>query len=326
LAGIATPAIVTTAGRGERRLRLVVWSLALFSVGAAVTAATGVFVGALAGLVLIGLAKPAFDTAALAYVSDRTPYERRARYLSVMELTWAAGLLVGAPAAGWLMSAFGWQAPFWAAAALGVGAVSAAPFFLDADTSPGRDRSQPLTLTPSALGLLGALLALSIGAELTFVVFGAWLEDVFGLSLVALGAASVVIGTSELLGEGTVMAFADRLGKRRMVIAGLIVLTAGHLALAATTESLVSGLAVFGVVFVAFEITIVSAMPLATEVVPTARSRYIALLIVAVSIGRAIGAAAGPIVYGIGGMAANAVGAAAWMSIALVVTWRLVEE
>jgi MFS transporter, DHA1 family, inner membrane transport protein len=298
----------------------------LFAAGAVVTAATGVFGGALAGLLLIGLAKPAFDTAALAYVSDRTPYERRARYLSVMELTWAAGLLIGAPAAGWLISSFGWRAPFWAAAALGLGAVAAGPFFLDADASPRQGGRKPLVLNRSAFALLGALLALSVGAELSFVVFGAWLEDVFDLSLVALGAASIVIGTAELIGEGTVLAFADRLGKLRMVIAGLAVSTAGYLVLATVSDSLGAGLTTFGIVFIAFEITIVSAMPLATEVVPSARSRYIALLIVAISIGRAIGAALGPVVYGIGGMRATALGTAASMLVALVVTWRFVEE
>jgi MFS transporter, DHA1 family, inner membrane transport protein len=325
LAGAATPAIVSSAGRGERRLRLVLWSLMLFAAGAALTAATSMYVGALAGFLLIGLAKPGFDTAALAYVADRTPYERRARYLTVMELTWAAGLLIGAPAAGWLISHFGWQAPFWAAASLGALAVAGAPLFLDADSTVDGGASARLILGHSPLALLAALFAISVGAELAFVVFGAWLEDSFDLSLVALGTASVVIGTAELVGEGSVLAFADRVGKRRMVLGGLAVATAGYLTLA-TTDTLFTGLASFGVLFIAMEITIVSAMPLATEMVPVARSRYIALLIMAISIGRAIGAAVGPVLFGIGGMPVNAVAAAFWMATALLVTWRWVEE
>ena len=85
----------------------------MMSVGALVTAATGVYAGAFVGFILLGLGKPAFDAAAQAYVADRTPYERRARYMSILELTWAGGLLVGAPLAGWLIGQYGWQAPFW---------------------------------------------------------------------------------------------------------------------------------------------------------------------------------------------------------------------
>lgn len=326
LAGAATPAVVATAGRGERRVRLVVWSLVLFAVGAAVTAGTSMYAGALAGFVLLGLAKPGFDTAAISYVSDRTPYDKRARYLTIMEVTWAAGLLIGAPAAGWLISGFGWEAPFWAAAALGAVAVAFAPVFLDVDGNADARAAAPLALNRSAVALLGVVFAMSAGAEVSFVVFGAWLEDSFALSLVALGAASIVIGSAELLGEGTVLAFADRVGKRRMVIGGLGVSVAGYLVLATTADALVAGLAVFGIVFIAFEITVVSALPLATEVVPAARSRYLAILVVAISIGRAAGAAAGPVVFGLGGMPANALVAAAGMLVALVVTWRLVEE
>jgi MFS transporter, DHA1 family, inner membrane transport protein len=326
LAGAATPAIVLTAGRGERRLRLIVWSLLLFSAGAAITAASGVYAGALAGFILTGLAKPGFDTAALAYVSDRTPYHRRARYLSIMELTWAGGLLIGAPAAGWLIGRIGWQAPFWAAATLGAIAVAAAPAFLDADSAPHGGKPRPLALNRSAIGLLAAFFVLSAGAEASFVVFGAWLEDEFALSLVALGAAAIVIGAAELFGEGTVLAFADRAGKRRMVLGGLMISTVGYVALSTTTDVLVAGLTILGVIFVAFEVTIVSAMPLASEVVPAARSRYFALIIVAVSIGRAGGAAVGPFVFTTGGMSANALVSAVGTAVALLIVWRIVEE
>ena len=48
-------------------------------------------------------------------------------------------------------------------------------------------------------------------------IFGVWLEDSFDLQIAALGAASAVIGLSELGGEGLVAAFVDRLGKPRAI-------------------------------------------------------------------------------------------------------------
>ncbi|MEX2322901.1 MAG: MFS transporter [Acidimicrobiia bacterium] len=326
LAGAAIPAVVATAGRGERRLRLATWGMVLFTAGALLTAATSVYAGALAGFVLLGLAKPAFDTAAIAYVADRTPYDRRARYLSIIELTWAGGLLIGAPACGWLISRFDWTAPFWVAAALGAGAIASAPFFLDADVGDGELRRAPLALNRSAIALLGVLVAISVGSEIAFVVFGAWMEDVFDLSLVALGAAGLAIGAAELIGEGGVFAFADRVGKRRMVMFGSGASAIGYAALAGVADDLTLSLVVLGTVFIAFEITVVSALPLATEVVPHARARFLALIIVAVSIGRAIGAAIGPLVYRSGGMPANALVAAGTMAVAFVLIIRWVRE
>lgn len=326
LAGAAVPAVVATVGRGERRLRLATWGMVLFSAGTLVTAATSVYVGALAGFVLIGLAKPTFDTAAISYVADRTPYDRRARYLSILELTWASGLLIGAPACGWLISRLDWTAPFWVAAALGGIGVVAAPFFLDADSGDGAPQRRPLALNRSAVALLAVLVAISVGSEIAFVVFGAWMEDVFDLSLVALGVASVAIGLAELVGEGGVLALADRVGKRNMVLIGCTASAAGYVALAGVADDLTLSLIVLVIVFIAFEIAVVSAMPLATEVVPHARARFLALIIVAVSIGRAIGAAVGPLVYRSGGMSLNAVVAAGMMAIAVGLMVRWVRE
>jgi len=72
-----------------------------------VTAAAGVYAGAPAGFALLDLAKPVFDISGYAYMANRTPCRGRARYLALFETPWALALLVGAPAAGWLIARLG---------------------------------------------------------------------------------------------------------------------------------------------------------------------------------------------------------------------------
>jgi predicted MFS family arabinose efflux permease len=318
LAFVATPAVVATAGRGERRLRLAVFSLGMMSIGALVTAATGVYAGALVGFVLLGLGKPSYDAAAQAYIADRTPYDRRARFMSILELTWAGGLLVGAPLAGWLIDSFGWEAPFWVVGVLFTLTMVAAPGFMDGDTIEHADDRMPLAFDRRKVTLLLAAALFSFAAETTFIVFGAWLEDDFGLSLAALGLASTAIALAEMSGEGAVLLFADRIGKIRMVGWGLGVSAIGYAALAGLSGSLALGLVALAGTFVAFEITIVSAIPLASEIAPRARSRYLALFMVALGIGRAVGDVIGPRLYTSDGIPAAALTSAGSAIVALV--------
>ncbi len=323
LAGLATPAVVAAMGRGERRVRLAMAGLAFFGLGAAVTAWSGVYAGAVAGFALMGLGKPAFDIAAQSYVADRTPYARRARYLSILELTWGGGLVVGAPVVGWLISRHGWQSPFWVVAGLAVVSAGALLWLMEGDrrvaaTAPGR-----LRLTTSAAALLGVAGLFSFAAEVVVVVFGAWLEDSYGLSLLALGATSMLVGLSEMAGEGATLAVTDRLGKRRAVGVGLGVSALGYGMVATEPGTVGVGLALISVALFAFEFTVVSAIPLATEVVPAARSRYLAIFVVAMGIGRAAGSALGAVVFGAFGLAGNALLAAVanLAALALLVAW-----
>lgn len=326
MVGLAAPVIVTTMGRNEARKRLAVLGLGLFALGAFVTAATNLFVGALAGFILIGLGKPVFDVAAQAYIADRTPYHRRARYLSIIELTWAGGLLVGAPAAGVLIDLGNWATPFWVIGVLAVGALAAVMRVMDSDHPGSLPEPTPLAMDRMAWALLAVAALFSTAAELMTVVLGAWLEDVFGLSLLALGGIGTIIALAELAGEGGTLAFTDRLGKRRAVALGLVVSMAGFLGVAALSNVLVGGVAALAVALAGFELSIVSAIPLASEIRPGARTRYLAWMTVSFAVGRTIGAAFGPLLFTTFGLGANAAAALVADTLAIVILFREVRD
>jgi predicted MFS family arabinose efflux permease len=144
------------------------------------------------------------------------------------------------------------------------------------------------------IALLLTSLLLVMGMEMPFIVYGAWLEDAFGLSLSTLGLASIVVGLAEAAAElGTTM-WTDRLGKKRSVLLGLLTLTASLLLLP-NLAGLGLAAALIGVVLVvlAFEFTIVSLLPLVTEMAPDARASLLSLNVTAFSLGRMVGATAG---------------------------------
>ena len=315
VSGLATPALVRASGGGNRRL--VVIGLSLFTLGMTVTAASGVFSGALVGFAAVGLAAPTFALAAQSYVSDRVPYHRRARALAVMEITWSLALLLGAPAAGWLIGRLGWQAPFWALAGVAAIAVVTVWWALERDTAAPLGATPSLRLDRRAVTVVAVMALFLTGGELTFVVYGAWLEDRFGLGLLALGAVSSVVGISELTGESATFAFTDRLGKRRSIALGLAVAIVGYLTLAAVEGTLVVGVGVLAVALLGFEFSIVSWIPLATEVRPMARPRFLAVATMVSALTRAGGAALGPALYARFGLPGNAVASALLNAAAL---------
>ncbi|HEX2026914.1 MAG TPA: MFS transporter [Nitriliruptorales bacterium] len=326
LGGVAAPIVTGLNARaGERHRRLAAFALLSFAMGTAVAAATTVYVGVLAGFVLLGVAKPLYDVAAHSYLADRTAYERRARVLAVIELTWAGALLVGAPAVGWLIDRAGWQAPLWVLAALALASLAAMPLVLEPDRPQAATRGERSRLDRSSLALLAAMAVFTYAAEVTFVVFGAWLEEDFGLSVLALGGLSTFIGVAELVGSGAVVAFADRVGKRRSVAIGLVV-SAGGFALVPATDQLTTGLASLAVALLGFEYAYVAAIPLASESRPGARSRYLALVVVATTLPRALAAATGPTLFTAIGVAANAALSVAANLAGLVLLLAFVDE
>lgn len=326
VAGLGTPAVARVMGHGELRRRLITTGLLLFVAGSAVTALTSAYVGALLGFALLGLAKPVFDVSAQAYIADRIPYERRARYLAVFEFTWAGALLVGAPATGWLISRTDWATPFWVFGVLSVAAILLVPRFVDADHLTSHASVAGRRFSRSGIAFLVVAGFFSLASEMIIVVFGAWLENSFGLSLAALGGAAFLIGASELAGEGATFGFTDRIGKRRAVIVGLMISATAFALLIPVRNEMALGLAMLSIALFGFEFTIVSSIPLASELVPRARARYLAWMVVAMSLARGVGAAIGPILFRSFGLPGPASAAVVADIVAAVILVTLVSE
>src|SRR5262245_19953430 len=142
------------------------------------------------------------------------------------------------------------------------------------------------------------------------------MESTFGLQVAALGAASIVIGVAELVGEGLVAGLVDRLGKRRAVAAGLIVYAVACLLLpilGGTLQGALFGLFLF---YLGFEFTLVSLIPMMTELVPSARATLMSANLTAFSLGKAAGGVIGPALF-FHGLPVNSIVAAVLNLVAL---------
>jgi predicted MFS family arabinose efflux permease len=247
-----------------------------------------------------------------AYIGDHISYQKRGFYLAVTELSWALSFILLVPIAGLIIEATTWSGPYAALSILGLIMVALLWFLVPADKPDG---SEPLMIIgnirhvlshlPAILGILMGTLFIT-GNELVNVVFGVWMQDSFGLQVAALGAASAVIGFSELTGEGITLFLADRFGKERTIgfsimINGLWVLTLPFLG-----KTLPGAFVWLFLFFLTFEVGIVSALPLMTEITPATRATMMSLFIAALSLGRAVGDVVAPLLYK-WGFIANAV-------------------
>ena len=295
----------------------------------------------LAALFLAGLGKTIFDPALQAYIGERVPYRRRGRIIGVLEVCWAGSTLVGIPLVAVLIDRMGWRSPFFMLGGLGLIGWLALRHLLTERKSRrhGQIQHQPglfnawkeifaawrqLLRERSALGALGFAFFVSISNDNIFVVYGAWLEQSFGLSVIALGVGTSVIGAAELSGEVLTATLADRLGLPQAVALGLALNVVCCALLPAVGQTIFWALTGLFLVFLTFEFTIVSSLSLCTELVPGARATMMSAFFAAAGLGRVVGALAGARAWLAGGITATAmVSAAAGVLGLTVLLWGL---
>jgi len=263
-------------------------------------------------LILSLTGKAIFDPSLTAYLADHIPYERRGTVVAISEFAWSLAFIVGVPVMGFVIARAQWFAPFSILGLLGLAAFIFIALTLTDSAKPARHADgifgnvKAIAASPAVLAALSIGMLVSAANEAVNIMFGVWLEDSFKLQIAALGAAAAIIGLSELGGEGMVALFVDRIGKVRAAGAGILANCAAAVLLPFigwTETGALVGLFIF---YITFEFTIVSIIPLITEVMPSARATTLSLAGAGHSVGRAIGALLGPALYGLGFSAVTA--------------------
>jgi MFS transporter, DHA1 family, inner membrane transport protein len=206
LVGLAAPVMGELAERRSKRFNILL-GLGVNVLGLGLVFVLPGFAGLTAALLLVAVGKNTlYDPAAIAYIGDRVPYQRRGLVMGAMELSWSMAFLLGVPAMAWLIEGYGWRAPFAVLSMLSAVGLIVMAGMLEVDDSMNK-RERPLwqnigeTLgTRTAIAGLVLGFGISAANQMVNVVFGAWIELSFGVALAALATASAVIGVSELVG------------------------------------------------------------------------------------------------------------------------------
>jgi predicted MFS family arabinose efflux permease len=306
LMGLLGPLLAPIADRRGRKISMLL-GLGLMVFANALIWLFPIFPVFIVCVLLAALSNLIFTPAMQAYIGDRVPYNRRGRILGITELSWAIAFIAGIPFIGWLMeqseAQHAWRVPFPWLAGLGllfwIAIAWRVPNNRSAHASPanGWHALKQVLVVPSVLAGLGFAICASAANEVVNLIFGVWLEDQFALKLAALGAASAVIGISELSGEGLSALFTDRLGKERAVKLGLIMSVCATVVLYFFSGSVTGALIGLFLFYLGFEFTVVSSLPLMSEVFPAARATVMAAAIACFSLGRAMGDLITPWLY-----------------------------
>lgn len=316
LLSAASPVIGSVSDHRGRKFGMLV-GLGLFLAGTGLVVIWPTFPALVAGMLLCTTGKYVLDPSLHAYMGDQVPYTQRGLAIALLEFGWSLSFIIGIPLVSFLIARAGWIAPF--PLFVGLAVVSILLILRQVPDEPGRNDFKRFPRTTEVItthgkvrfweglrdimahssavaGLLFGLL-MSAGNETINIVFGLWLEQSFNLQVAALGAASVVIGISELGGESLVGGITDRIGKIRAITGGLILNSLMAFALPVLGRTLPGALVGLFLFYLTFEFTIVSALPMMTEILPTRRATLLAVNISAFSVGRALASWLAPPVF-----------------------------
>jgi len=238
-----------------------------------------------------------------AYLGDKVPYEKRGRVLGITEFAWSISAIVGVPLVGLIIARNGWLAPFPLIALLGVMAFILLAWMLPKDPKPAagsfkfwKNLHAVFSYPPALAALIMAGLYTAANETIT-LVYGVWVEKTFALSITSLGATALAIGISELAGESIVTGFTDRIGKRKALAIGILGNCMAALLLPILGRWLPGALLALFLFYLSFEFTMVSGIPLMSEILPSTRATMLASHMAFIAIGRSIGDLLAPTLF-----------------------------
>lgn len=322
------PFLAEIADRRGRKTGMLL-GLFVYTFGVGLMLIWPVYTAFLLALLLASLGNNIFLPAVQAYIGDQITYEKRGLFLSILEISWAAAFIVGIPVIGLLIAQNGWQSPFLTLFIIGVLSIAAVWLLVPALPARGEteafNASRFLLILRSPAALFGLALGFLViaGNNVISVIFGVWMEEAYNLKIAAIGAAATVIGVAELAGEGIVGAIVDRFGKRQTITAGFIVNILSAILPFFLGGSVTGALVWLFIFYFSFEVTLVAALPLMTEVLPSARATLMAVFLASSSLGMAAGMFFGPRLYTAGGFTFNVIFAMLLNILGLIILPRV---
>ena len=287
----------------------------------------------LVALFLAGIGKTIFDPTVQAYVSENVPFKRRGLVIGLIEYSWSASTLVGIPLIALLINRFGWRSPFIVLGGLSLLGMIMLAVVIPRDNKKNASRHASMNLwgawrqllkKRTALGAMGFAFFISAANDNLFVVYGAWLEKSFDLSIIAIGMSTGLIGLAELSGETLTAVFADRFGLKRTVITALTLCLISYGILPFLGLTLPIALTGLFFIFLTFEFSIVTSMSLFTELLPEYRATMMSGFFAAAGMGRIAGALMGGYVWLAGGITATCLASTALSCLGLAsLAWGL---
>jgi predicted MFS family arabinose efflux permease len=334
LMGIAAPILGSIADKFGYRLVMRI-GLALTGSGLILGALSGNYVIFGISMVLGGVGAIGFTPNLHAYLSSRLPYAKRAMGLGIVEYSWALAGIIGLFAAGLLIEAFSWKTPFYFLGG-GLILMALFFGFLPCEKTEKRRASSDRSNAASRDAIeeksrdavrerpkpevkvlyrqirqfmdLGAnaasawanvwLSGLVMFAMMNVVIIhGGWLEAEYGTGPSTLGLISLIFGLADLSASMTVSLFVDRIGKRRSVIIGVLIMIAGFTLFPFLNRGLVPAVIGIAIPRIGFEFAIVSNFSLLSEQVPENRGKILGLGTTFAFIGSSLAGLTGPLMY-----------------------------
>ena len=287
-AGLLSPVIGRLIDKSNRLVSMLV-GISLISISVVMAATAQNLVVFAAAMFLLSASKVLFDTALIVWVNDHVPYNRRGRIVGVIETSWALSLFIGVAIMGIATALISWRAGFMvgAIAMMLTGALLAAGL-------PRDDAHAPVTAhargkVPANAWLVFASSFMLMGAsQCVGITFGPWFEDEFNFTSGGLIAIVIVLGVFELVSSIGSSRVTDTWGKETSMRRGVLLMVVSGIAMSAGSHISLIAIPMLVVFIAGFEFALVSMLPLAANLVPTAGGIGLGLTVGAGTCGRAV--------------------------------------
>lgn len=320
---------------GRRRILLmgsVAMAVSLLLHGLATTFPTLLLMRALSGA-----AGGLLSGAAVSYVGDYFPYERRGWANGWVMSGIAVGQILGVSLGKWMAAAWGYQWPF---LSFGFVMIGAALLIWRAVPQPAVERAgEPVTFrgalhsygrllhqrAPAAAMITYLLMFSGIGLFVPY--FPLWLERVVGLTSFDIVLLFLIGGSVNMVTGPAAGFLSDRIGRKPLVVLSCVLFGLALLAVPYVVTGVVTAIVFFAFVMMTVAMRLSPLQALITALVPDRqRGQMMSAAIACGQGGMAIGAAVAGLLYGRFGIAGNTVASAAFILVMAAVVVRGLPE